>query len=311
MYKKIISIVSKFVKIIIPIEKLNYMQNILLQIDVYIKVEELISFLIIITSFLFIIFLFLSYVFDFSIYITIFVSVIPIILLVNLVLYKYEHKQDIIEEDLPDFLRQVASLLRVGLGLESALTELSKSSDRPLNNEIKRALLEIRFGKSFNDSLWDITSRNDSDNLKHIFQIIIYSKEAGGNLANILDTIAVDLSDIILLRKERKASVMMSVMFLLVSSIIATPFALGMIRLYSEFIEQMGKYNPLITVIPLVSVGYMVIHSILVSILLGIVLYSNIKKGIKYILIIMPVSLLIYYISQLIFKGILGIGGIL
>lgn len=311
MYKKIINIVSNFVKIIIPIEKLNYMQNILLQIDVYIKVEELISFLMIITSFLFIIFLFLGYVFDFSIYITIFISIIPVILLVNLVLYKYEHKQDIIEEDLPDFLRQVASLLRVGLGLESALTELSKSSDRPLNNEIKRALLEIRFGKSFNDSLLDITNRNDSDNLKHIFQIIIYSKESGGNLANILDTIAVDLSDIIMLRKERKASVMMSVMFLLISSIIATPFALGMIRLYSEFIEQIGKYNPLITVIPLVSVGYMIIHSILVSILLGIVMYSDIKKGIKYIFIIMPVSLLIYYISQLIFKGILGIGGIL
>lgn len=311
MYKKIINIVSNFVKILIPIEKLNYMQNILLQIDVYIKVEELISFLMIITSFLFIIFLFLGYVFDFSIYITIFISIIPVILLVNLVLYKYEHKQDIIEEDLPDFLRQVASLLRVGLGLESALTELSKSSDRPLNNEIKRALLEIRFGKSFNDSLLDITNRNDSDNLKHIFQIIIYSKESGGNLANILDTIAVDLSDIIMLRKERKASVMMSVMFLLISSIIATPFALGMIRLYSEFIEQIGKYNPLITVIPLVSVGYMIIHSILVSILLGIVMYSDIKKGIKYIFIIMPVSLLIYYISQLIFKGILGIGGIL
>ena len=54
----------------------------------------------------------------------------------------------------------------------------------------------------------------------------------------------------------------------------------------------------------------MLIHSILVSILLGLIMYSDMKKGVKYLLLIIPSSLAVYYISQLIFKNILGIGGI-
>ena len=153
----------------------------------------------------------------------------------------------------------------------------------------------------------DIAYRNNSENLKHTFQIIIYSKESGGNISDILDSISNDLNDIIMLRKERKASVMMSVMFLLISSIIATPFALGMIRLYSEYIGLMGRMNPLEAVIPVASMGYVLIQSVLVSLLIGIVLYSNSKKGIKYILVIVPFSLIVYYCSQFLFTGILGV----
>ena len=83
-----------------------------------------------------------------------------------------------------------------------------------------------------------------------------------------------------------------------------------MIKSCSEFLEQIGRNNPLTTVIPTASIGYMLIHSILVSILLGIIMYSDMKKGVKYLLLIIPSSLAVYYISQLIFKNILGIGGI-
>jgi len=100
---------------------------------------------------------------------------------------------------------------------------------------------------------------------------------------------------------------MISVMFLLIASTIATPFALGMIRLYSEFIGEIGRTNPLENVIPTASIGYVIIQSILVSILMGIVMYSDSKKGMKFIIIIVPLALAVYYCSQLLFKGILGV----
>jgi flagellar protein FlaJ len=223
------------------------------------------------------------------------------------VYYKNQKRIDNMYLDLPDYLRQLSALIKVGYGLESALNELSKTMNNSLNDEIKRALLETSFGRPFDEALMDIAEKNDSESMKHTFQIMIYSKESGGNLVDVLEDIADDLDDSIILKKERKANVMMSVMFLLISSTIATPFALGMIGLYSDFIGQLGRSNPLESVIPVASMGYVLIQSILVSLLIGIVLYSNAKKGIKYVVLLVPTSLFVYYVSQLLFKEILGV----
>jgi len=306
MFRKIIYLLSDFIKNNLDDNLLNQLQEKLIQVDFYVKIEDLISFLILVTLFVFIISFLIIQIFNLN-SIIVMISFIPSIFFVNYIIYKTEQKKDKLEEDLPDYLRQISSLLKVGLGIETAFNELSRTTESVLNNEIKRVLIEIRLGKSFNQALIDLTKRNDSENLRYIVQIIIQGRESGGNLAEILELIADDLNDMITLKKNRKTNVMMSVMFLLISSIVATPFALSMIRLYSNFIELMGRTNSLIDVIPLSSLGYIIIHSILVSILLGIVLYSNYKKGIKYIFIITPIALFIYYGSQLVFKGILGV----
>ena len=306
MFRKIIYLLSDFIKNNLDDNLLNQLQEKLIQIDFYVKIEDLLSFLILLTLSVFIISFLITKIFNLNV-IIVMMSFIPSILFVNYIIYKTEQRKDKLEEDLPDYLRQISSLLKVGLGIETAFNELSQTTEGVLNNEIKRVLIEIRLGKPFNQALVDLTKRNESENLRYVVQIIIHSRESGGNLAEILELISDDLNDMITLKKNRKTNVMMSVMFLLISSIVATPFALSMIRLYSNFIELMGRTNSLIDVIPISSLGYIIIHSILVSILLGIVLYSNYKKGIKYIFIITPTALFVYYASQLVFIGILGV----
>lgn len=308
MFSQLINIFNNFFKENISTESLSEIENTLLQVNIYLKAETLISIIFLTSILLFFISLIIVILFKLSIIISIILTALPTIFIGCYIIYKKEHRKEEIENDLPDYLHQISSLLKVGLGLESALSELSKNTQSPLNDEIKRVLLEIHLGKTFNDSLMDMTKRVKLENLEHVFGIIMHTRESGGNLADILDDIANDLSDTLLLKKQRKSSVMMSVMFLLVSSIIATPFALGMIGLYSEFIEQVGRYNPLTSTIPTASIGYIFIHSILVSLLLGIVMYSDYKKGIKYLFIIPPVSLAVYFISKSIFSSILGIG---
>ncbi len=307
MFNKILNILKIYINHFLSENSIIYIQRKLIGADIFLKTDDVLVLIIVLMIFILIIsmvlFLFLNISLLFSLMLTIMVP----ILFSSYVYYKNEKRLEQIELDLPDYLRQLSALIKVGYGIESAFNELSKTMHNSLNDEIKRALLETSFGKPFNESLMDIAYRNNSENLKHTFQIIIYSKESGGNISDILDSISNDLNDIIMLRKERKASVMMSVMFLLISSIIATPFALGMIRLYSEYIGLMGRMNPLEAVIPIASMGYVLIQSVLVSLLIGIVLYSNSKKGIKYILVIVPFSLIVYYCSQFLFKGILGV----
>ena len=307
MFKKILKIMSNYITILLSDKTITNFQRRLIDADLYIKTEEFISLTILIMILVLIILGIISFIFNISPTIVVILTISIPMIMITYVYYKNEKRLDKIELELPDYLRQLSALIKVGYGIESAFNELSKTINNALNDEIKRVLLETSFGRPFDESLMDIAKRNNSENLKHTFQIIIHSRESGGNLSDVLESISNDLTDSIMLKKERKAGVMMSVMFLLISSTIATPFALGMIRLYSEFIGQIGRTNPLENVIPTASIGYVIIQSILVSILMGIVMYSDGKKGMKFIIIIVPLALVVYYCSQLLFKGILGV----
>ncbi len=84
------------------------------------------------------------------------------------------------------------------------------------------------------------------------------------------------------LKRERKSSVMMAVMFLIISAVIASPFALGMVSVYSQFMQSFGKQTQLISVAPFAGQIYLVIHSVLVGLIVSIIMYGNVKKGIKF-----------------------------
>ncbi|RAP51462.1 MAG: hypothetical protein BZ138_05165 [Methanosphaera sp. rholeuAM270] len=307
MFRKLINYLANHIRSSLSEDILYKIQRIIVDAGLFIKTEELIAVIIVLMIIVFITTLTFSLIFNTSLSLSVFTTILVPVLLIFYVYYKNEKRLEEIELELPDYLRQLSSLIKVGLGLESALNELTKTVNNSLNDEIKRALLETSFGRPFDEALMDIANRNTSDNLKHSFGLIIHSWYSGGNLSEVLESMANDLSDTIMLKKERKAGVMMSVMFLIISSVVATPFCLGMIRLYTDFISKSGRTNPLTDVIPISSMGYVIIQSVLVSILIGIVMYSDSKKGIKYILVLVPLSILVYYISQMFLNGIMGV----
>lgn len=307
MFKKILITMRKYIPVFLNNNTIVNIQRKLIGADIFIKTEDFIVLVILMMLLTLIISTISLLILNASLLVALVLMFLVPVAVTVYICYKNERRTEKIESDLSDYLRQLSALINVGYGMESAFMELSKTVDNPLNDEIKRALLETNFGRAFNESLMDIAYRNNSENLRHVFQIIVYSNESGGNVSDVLESIAKDLSDMIMLKKERKASVMSSVMFLLISSTVATPFALGMTRLYSDFIGSIGRMNSLESVIPLAAIGYVVIQSALVSILIGIILYSNVKKGILFMIITVPFSLMVYYCSQFIFKGILGV----
>lgn len=291
----------------IPEEYLDRMQDNLIQLGYYIKITDLITY----TTITALILLFVTTILSITIKanpISIpIITLAPYLIVILYIEYKMQKRQDIINEELPEYILQLSALLNVGLAIESALNELSKTQDGYLNNEIKRSLIEMSLGKSFNESFTDLINRCQSNDVKQVFQIIINTKQTGGNLSGILEEIAMDLKDMQMLQKESRANIIMSIMFLLIAAIIATPFAFGTINIYTIFLANVGRTNSLINYIPTASLGYIIIHSIMVSFLIGDLLYSNTKKSILLIFIIIPSSLGVYYISQIIIRGILAI----
>jgi len=305
---EVLSPISDIFDTLIPDRFLIRIQEILIRGGMYVKASELITLAVMASIAMAVVAFAVSAVMGINpIVSTILGFLIPPALMGGWIFFMMERRVDAIEQTTPDFLRQIASLLRAGVGLETALEDVSKHGGGPLNDELRRAVIEIKIGRTFDDAIMSMGERLQSKNLDRTFRMILEGRRVGGSLSDVIETVAEDLRAVLALQRERKANVMMSVMFLIIAAIIAAPFALGMITVYSTFIGSLGKVNPLLETATLAATGYLIIHSIIAGLLIGIIMYGSAKKGIKFAI---PLAIMAYAIFYVIGKfGILIVGG--
>lgn len=91
---------------------------------------------------------------------------------------------------LPDMLQLLAGTLKagysIGQGLEATSTEISD----PMGKELRRAVTEARLGRNLEDSLSAVATRMDSADFEWAVMAIKIQREVGGNLAELLLTVA-------------------------------------------------------------------------------------------------------------------------
>ncbi len=289
--------VSKVLDDVLPEKYLVLMQENLIRSGMYVKASDLITLMLIAGIIFGLIGLFSFALIGIDAVLGFLVGFLtPSFIVLGWLFFSMERRVDAIEQSTPDFLRQISSLLRAGVGIETALEDISKQGGGPLSAELKRAVIEIKIGSSFDDALLSMGERLKSKTLDRTFRMILEGKRVGGSLSDVIETVAEDLRAVLALKRERRANVMMSVMFLIIAAIIAAPFALGMIMIYNNFIQSLGKVNPLADAAALAAGGYIIIHSIIAGILIGIVLYGSARKGVKFSLVLAPMAYGIFYV---------------
>ena len=209
---------------------------------------------------------------------------------------KQEQNTSKIEQSAPDFLRQLSSMLKVGLSFENAMEDMSKYGQGPLYDEMRRAILEIRMGRNFDEAWIAMSKRLKSRELERIFIIILDGRRSGSSMADVIMNVSDDLRDLLAIKQERKSSVMMAVMFLIISAVVATPFALGMVSVYAQFMESFGQVSDLVMVAPVAGQFYLLIHSLLIGLIISVIMYGSFKKGIKFSVPIVVVSYGLFYL---------------
>ena len=227
---------------------------------------------------------------------SLFLPFLNIPILATYVFVKQEKRAAKIEKSAPDFLRQLSAMLKVGLSFENAMADLSKYGEGPLYDETRRAIAEINVGRNFDDAWMAMAQRLKSKELEQIFVIILGGRKRGSSISNVIFDVSNNLRDMLALKRERKSSVMMAVMFLIISAVIASPFALGMVSVYSQFMQSFGKQTQLILVALFAGQIYLVIHSILVGLIISIIMYGDVKKGIKFSIPLVFVSYGVFYL---------------
>ncbi len=94
------------------------------------------------------------------------------------------------ERQLPDALELVSRALRAGHAFSVGLKMVGEEAADPIGKEFRRVFDEVSMGVSLQQALDNMTNRVDSVDLRFFITSILVQRETGGNLAEIIDSLA-------------------------------------------------------------------------------------------------------------------------
>jgi tight adherence protein B len=115
-----------------------------------------------------------------------------VLIMVFAMLMKYagNRERKRFEKQLPDTLTLLSTSLRAGYSLLQAIEAVASEAPDPTAREFSRAVVEARLGRSVPEALDGIVTRTNSKDFEWATMAIEIQREVGGNLAEVLQTVA-------------------------------------------------------------------------------------------------------------------------
>jgi tight adherence protein B len=102
----------------------------------------------------------------------------------------------------PDTLQLISGSLAAGLSLAQSVETVTRDGAEPIASELRRALVETRLGVPLEDALEGVAERFDSADFAWAVMAIRIQRQVGGNLAELLDTVAATMREREYLRRQ-------------------------------------------------------------------------------------------------------------
>lgn len=109
------------------------------------------------------------------------------------------------EAGLADTLQLMAGSLQAGLSLTQSVDTIVKEGAEPIAGEFRRVLVENRLGVNLEDALDEVAVRMESKDFAWVVMAVRIQREVGGNLAELLLTVAATLREREYLRRHVSA----------------------------------------------------------------------------------------------------------
>lgn len=238
-----------------------------------------------------------------------------------------DSKAKFVESVLPDALQLMSSNIRAGLTTDKALLLAARPEFGPLADEIKRIGRETMTSGDLTTSLMKTTKRIKSENLKKTIDLIVNSIKSGGKLADLLDQTANDLREQQMIQKEISASVLMYAIFIFIAIGMGAPLLFAMSSFLVRILVKMG--TTIRTELPsgseeikmpismtssgissefigMFAIVSLIISSVFGSMIIGLILKGNARSGIKYLLILLPLSIALFFLGSYAMDTFLG-----
>jgi tight adherence protein B len=105
-------------------------------------------------------------------------------------------------KQLPDTITLLSNSLRAGSSFLQSIELVSRESPGPMGPEMGRVVREVNLGLSMEEALSNLVRRIKSDDLDLMVTAIGVQQQVGGNLAEILDTIAFTIRERVRIKGE-------------------------------------------------------------------------------------------------------------
>jgi tight adherence protein B len=104
--------------------------------------------------------------------------------------FKRSRRRKAFNAGLPDTLQLMSGSLSAGLSLAQSVDTVVREGTEPIASEFKRVLIETRLGVGLEDAMEGVAERYQSRDFHWVVMAINIQRQVGGNLAELLDTVA-------------------------------------------------------------------------------------------------------------------------
>jgi len=116
--------------------------------------------------------------------------------------FKCSRRRKAFNANLPDTLQLMSGSLAAGLSLAQSVDTIVREGTEPISSEFRRVLIETRLGVSLEDALEDLGERFESKDFEWVVMAIRIQPQVGGNLAELLDTVAATIREREYMRRQ-------------------------------------------------------------------------------------------------------------
>ena len=231
-----------------------------------------------------------------------------------------------IEDVLPDYLQLTASNIKAGMTIDRALWYAVRPRFGVLAKEIETVAKETMRGQDLKTALQKFADKYDSIMLKRSISLLIEGLEAGGEIGDLLNKIAINIQENMIMKKEMVANVTTYVIFISFATIAAAPVLFALSGVLIKVITSLGstlgttstasstglaisfsgtgiKYSDF-RIFAIVS---LIITSFFSAVIIATIKKGNAKVGFKYIPIFIFITITLFFIMDKILGKVVGV----
>lgn len=239
-------------------------------------------------------------------FLTLFVGIFPIAVYEYLKMRRIEK----IEEEMPNFLRDLANSTNAGMTLFNAIKKASLRQYGGLTKELKKMAEQIEWGIPVTEVLQLFGERVGTPLIERSVNLIVEASKSGGNVSDVLMATANDAKEIKMLNKERRitmssySSVVYMTFFVFLSIIFILAWFLVPKVVEVQTFQSEGVQSPItlssVKQLDLLKAYYVLtlIQCVGSGIVAGMLTTGKIPPGLKH-------SAIMLIITYIIFRGLL------
>jgi len=123
--------------------------------------------------------------------------------------YLKAKKKKEIEQQLPDFLREISSSTSSGMTVFDAIQAAAKGDHGRLTRELQQMAAQLSWGISIKDALNNFARRVNTDSVKRMVVTVNKALEIGGNTSSVFEAAAKEIDQIKKVEQQRRVEMSM------------------------------------------------------------------------------------------------------